>query len=73
MENLGKKETAEYFRAYNAVQAAGLIVYSMRQRRESRGCHDRRDYPSRDGGQEKMNWVTMENGRMTGGVLDEKT
>ena len=72
MANRGKKDTAEYFRVYNAVQAAGLILYSMRQRKESRGCHDRSDYRVRDGGQEKMNWVTMENGKITGGVLDEE-
>lgn len=71
MANLGKKETAEYFRVYNGVQAAGLILYSMRQRKESRGCHDRVDYPSRDSGQEKMNWVTMDNGKITGGVLEK--
>ena len=72
MANWGKKDTAEYFRVYNAVQAAGLTLYSMRQRKESRGCHDRSDYRVRDGRQEKMNWVTMENGKITGGVLDEE-
>lgn len=72
MANLGRKDTAEYFRVYNALEAAELIVHSMRQRRESRGCHDRSDYKERDSKQEKMNWVTISQGEIIGGVLNEE-
>lgn len=59
-----------YFEAYNAIDAARLILTSMRQRTESRGCHDRSDYPKRDEKQTKMNWVTMDNGQVLGGTLE---
>lgn len=67
---LNTKKAAAAFRAYHAAGAARLILFSMRQRKESRGCHDRSDYTARDKAQEKMNWVTMKDGQIVGGTLD---
>lgn len=71
LPHTGSREAAEYFRIYNALDAAELILHSMRQRKESRGCHDRSDYPERDSSQDKMNWVTVCQGEIMGGVLNE--
>lgn len=72
LSNLGRRETAGHFRVYNALDAAQLILHSMQKRKESRGCHDRSDYKERDSRQERMNWVTMVQGKITGGVLDKE-
>lgn len=70
LEHLGEKDTALYFRTQNAADAARLILFSMKQRRESRGCHDRADYPERDEKQTAMNWVTLEGRMLQGGCLN---
>lgn len=70
LKHLHTETAAAYFRAYNAIDAARLILCSMKQRKESRGCHDRSDYPGRDEKQTKMNWVTIGNGNVSGGTLD---
>ena len=70
LEHLGEKDTALYFRTKNAADAARLILFSMKQRRESRGCHDRADYPERDEKQTAMNWVTLEGRMLQGGCLN---
>lgn len=70
LSHLCNGRTTMYFDAYNAIDAARLILTSMRQRKESRGCHDRSDYPMRDEKQTKMNWVTMDNGLVLGGTLE---
>lgn len=67
LEHLGQKNTASYFKTQNAADAAKLILYSMKLRKESRGCHDRIDYPERDEKQTAMNWVTIKENMLQGG------
>lgn len=70
LEHLGSKSAASYFRAKNAADAARLILYSMKIRKESRGCHDRIDFPERDAGQTAMNWVTLNGTMLQGGRVN---
>ena len=45
---LGTPAARQAAQAKNAVDAARLIVCAMRKRRDSRGGHNRVDYPTRD-------------------------
>lgn len=70
LKHLGQRNAALYFRIKNAADAAKLILYSMKLRKESRGCHDRSDYPQRDMNQTEMNWVGMRGKELQGGRLN---
>lgn len=71
LEHLGEESAASYFRVKNAADAARLILYSMILRKESRGCHDRIDYPERDAEQTAMNWVTLDGRMLQGGRVNK--
>ena len=47
---LGTPDAWQAVRSRNAVDAARLILHAMERRRESRGGHNRVDYPARDEG-----------------------
>lgn len=69
LAHLNMPETASYFRVANALDASRLILTSMRNRRESRGSHDRSDYMEHDPTLTSMQWVSMNNNRITQGVV----
>ena len=80
LEHLGTPEAAQYFQVANAVDAARLILTAMKNRKESRGSHDRSDYPVHDealnflisqGMQEKMSFDIMESVRKGRGLKPE--
>lgn len=71
LKTLGSPQAFSYFQICNALDAAKLILTSMLIRRESRGGHDRSDFPGRDPGQQEMNWITMKEGRVQSGRLQD--
>lgn len=64
LEHLGTPEAAQYFQVANAVDAARLILTAMKNRKESRGSHDRSDYPVHDEALNQMRWVSMDSQRL---------
>lgn len=71
LEYLDMPEAAQYFRVANALDAARLILNAMKNRRESRGSHDRSDYPAHDESLNRMRWVSMDLQRtITQGFVD---
>lgn len=69
LAHLNTRETASYFQAANAVDACRLILTAMRNRRESRGSHDRADYAGQDPALTNMQWVSMNKNRITQGTV----
>lgn len=69
LEHLDQPDTAAYFQVANALDASRLILMAMRNRKESRGSHDRSDYPGHDPELAAMRWVSMKDGRITHGSL----
>lgn len=53
-----RPQAASAFSAYNGLCAALLMLTAMRERRESRGAHCRKDYPEKRDG--SMNYVTFD-------------
>jgi L-aspartate oxidase len=56
--------------ACNALTAAELIVRASLERRESRGCHYRSDYPNRDAAFDRPIVIRQQNGKMQAGPED---
>ena len=69
LAHLNTPEAASYFRVANALDASKLILTAMRNRRESRGSHDRSDYPEHDSALTSMQWVSMNKNHITQGVV----
>lgn len=69
LAHLNVPETASYFRVANALDASKLILTAMRNRRESRGSHDRSDYEEHDPGLTSMQWVSMNKNHITQGIV----
>lgn len=69
LAHLHTPETASYFQMVNAVDACRLILTAMRNRRESRGSHDRFDYAGHNPALANMQWVSMETRHMTQGTV----
>lgn len=71
LAHLSQPDTAVYFQVANALDASRLILTAMRNRKESRGSHDRSDYPGHDPQLAAMRWVSMEDGHIVHGSLPE--
>lgn len=69
LAHLNTPEAAAYFRVANALDAARLILTAMRNRRESRGCHDREDYPAHNSALDSMQWVSIRENRVEQGTV----
>ena len=69
LAHLNRPDAAFYFQVANALDASRLILTAMRNRKESRGSHDRSDYPNHDPGLAAMRWVSMKDGNVTHGSL----
>lgn len=65
LAHLNRPDAAFYFQVANALDASRLILTAMRNRKESRGSHDRSDYPNHDPGLAAMRWVSMKDGNVT--------
>lgn len=59
LAHLNTPQTASYFRMANALDACRLILTAMRNRKESRGSHDRSDYAKQNPALGNMQWVSM--------------
>lgn len=69
LEHLNQSDSAAYFQVANALDASKLILMAMLNRKESRGSHDRSDYPCHNPEQAAMRWVSMKDGRITHGSM----
>lgn len=61
---LGLTDAGQAYASLNALCSALLILYAMRERRESRGGHYRTDYPAQDPTQDGMIAVCLQKGQI---------
>lgn len=69
LKHLNRRGAAAYFQAANALDACRLILTAMRNRRESRGSHDRDDYAGQNPALKNMQWVSIEKNHLTQGTV----
>lgn len=69
LHSLNTPHAPAHFRVSNAIVSARLILTAMLCRRESRGSHDRSDYPQHDPALTAMQWVSLEKNHVIQGIV----